>query len=230
MPISPGLALALFLVGVYFEQTTVVQAPGRPPGPGVQTRVYHAGPKMRLEAADAPSGSAFILRLDLDRAFRLDPSRKVAIEVDVRGLRARAHTDLSMARDLMGLAIARPTTTPLAKPHEIAGYTCQGYRITAGETVLDLYVTSAVPLGMETFASFLEWTGAQESLGPLLEAIRALPGFPLETRSRVMVLGQPQETRATVTKVRAGELPPSLFEVPAGYEVVPEEQPDPPKE
>jgi hypothetical protein len=183
---------------------------------------------MRLEAGDAPGGPAFILRLDEERAFRLEPARKVAVEVDVRRLRAQARTDLSMAGDLMGLADARPTTTPLKTPHDIAGYSCRGYRITAGATILDLYVTSEVPVSMDTFAAFLEWTGAAQSLEPLLEAIRALPGFPLETNSRVMVLGEPQETRSTVTKVRVGDFPANLFEVPAGYRVVKEEAEPPP--
>lgn len=225
------LSLALLLPGgVYFEQATVVQAKGRPPGAGVVSRVYYAGQKMRLEGEEGGAGPAFVLRLDQERAFRLDPAQKLAVEVDVRGLKARARTDLAVAGDLMGLADARPRTTPLKSPRVIAGFKCPGYRISAGTTVMDLYVTSDLPVGMDTFAAFLEWTGAQQSLGPLLDQIRALPGFPLETRARVMVQGEPQETRSTVTKVKVGELPDSLFEVPAGYRVVQEEELPAPKE
>lgn len=213
------LALALALLSgadVTFEQTTVVQAAGTPPGPGVKTRVLYAGQRMRLESGEG-DGPALVLRLDDERAFRLDPARRTALELDMARLRARAQGDAALAGDLMGARDARPRTQPLPKPLTVAGYACRGYRITAGPTVLDVYVTEALPVGMERFAALLEWTGADASLGPLAEALRALKGFPLETRSRVMVLGQAQETRTTVTRVVVAPLPRSLFEVPPGY-------------
>ena len=52
-----------------------------------------------------------------------------------------------------------------------------------------------------------------------MAAIRELPGFPLETRTRVSVLGETQETIATVTAIRVGPQPAELFEVPAGWRV-----------
>ena len=52
-----------------------------------------------------------------------------------------------------------------------------------------------------------------------MAAIRELPGFPLETRTRVSVLGETQETIATVTTIRVGPQPAELFEVPAGWRV-----------
>lgn len=216
------LAFALLLApagngsDVMFEQTTWVQAQSSPAGPGVKTRVYYGGRRMRLEAGDA-GGPALVLRLDDERALRLDPARRVAIELDLSRLRARAQQDAAMAGDLMGARDARPRTTPLGKPLKVAGYACQGYRISAGSATLDVYVTRELPLGMERFAEFLEWTGAAASLGPLVEALRAIEGFPLETRSRVMVLDQAQETRSSVTRVRVGPVSPSLFEVPEGY-------------
>jgi hypothetical protein len=41
-------------------------------------------------------------------------------------------------------------------------------------------------------------------------------------RSRVNVLGETHETVASVANVKVGPLPDSLFEPPAGWEVVPE--------
>jgi hypothetical protein len=223
----PTAAALLLLAGadVCFEQTTVVGSGGRVQGAGVVTRVCHSGgQKMRLEAAGETGGPAFVLRLDQGRAFRLDPARKQVVLVDTTRLRAQAKTDLAMAGDLMGLAAARPKTTPLARPHTIAGYLCQGYRITAGETIFDLYVSEKVPLKVDVYADFLEWAGARDSLGGILDQIRALPGFPLETRSHVSVMGETQETATTVTKVTIAPLPRSLFEAPAGWEVVKEEE------
>ena len=68
--------------GLYFEQTTIVYQHGEPTGPGVRTRTWHSGRRMRLEAGDTASGPALVLRLDLDRAWRLDPgSIEVAINL-----------------------------------------------------------------------------------------------------------------------------------------------------
>ena len=223
--LSLAMAALLLVSGsadVCFEQTTVVGSGGRADGAGVATRVCHSGRHMRLEPAAAPGGTAFILRLDEGRAFRLDPEHKRAIEIDTTRLRAQSHADLAMAGDLMGLATARPRTTPLQRGLTVAGYACRGFRIVAGETIFDLYVTSELPLKVDAFTDFLEWTGARESMGPILDQIRALPGFPLETRSRVTVMGEVQETRTTVTRVTLGAVPSKLFEVPAGWEIVKE--------
>ena len=61
------------------------------------------------------------------------------------------------------------------------------------------------------------WGGA--GLPGLVEALRELRGFPLETRTRVSVIGEMQETVSTVTRVPLGPQPAALFEVPAGFRV-----------
>ena len=114
-------------------------------------------------------------------------------------------------------------TAALRTPKTIAGYRCDGYRIRAGSAIMDLYVTEEIPLGVESFAEFLDWTGASQALRGILDEVRKLPGFPLETRSRVSVMGKVHETRATVTKVKVGPQPSSLFEVPRDYRVRAEE-------
>ncbi len=208
---------------VYFEQTVVTSSGGRPTGPGVVSQVWYSGRKMRLEAGAASGGPAFILRLDTGKAFRIDPEAKVVTAMDTNRLRARSHMDLSMAGDLMGGdEEGSVRTAPLKTPRTIAGYACRGYRISSGTAVLDVYVTDALPVGVDAFAEFLEWSGASESLPGILGEIRKLRGFPLETRSRVTVLGKVQETLSTVTKVMLGPQPASLFEPPPGYKLVSE--------
>jgi hypothetical protein len=207
---------------VYFEQVTVARAPGTAPGPGVASRVWYSGKKMRMEAGGVARGPALVLRLDTGQAWRLDPEKKTAAAVDLDQLRAQAQMDLAMAGDLMGAEEGAARTTPL-RAKTIAGYPCKGYRITSPASVLDVYVTEALPVGMEAFADFLEWSGAAQSLAGLIGELRRLPGFPLETRSRVTVLGTPHETVSTVTKVTVGPLAPALFEPARGYALVPAE-------
>jgi Domain of unknown function (DUF4412) len=234
MPLAAALTLLLLAPagptqGLYFEQTTVTYAAGQPSGPGVLSRVWCSGKRMRLEAGDKDEkdGPAFILRLDPPAAYRLEPFRKRAVRVDVARLQTRSQMDLSMAGDLMGAEEDEgggARTKPLATRRTIAGYPCEGFRITAGSTVMDLYVTRSLPVGIEAFADFLEWSGASQALGGLMAEVRKLPGFPLETRSQVTVLGELHETRATVTRVETGPQPARLFEPPPDYQLVTEDQ------
>jgi hypothetical protein len=205
---------------VYFEQTVVSSTDGRAGGPGVSSRVWHAGDgRMRMEAGGAGEGPALILRLAEGKAWRIDPEQKTAMALDVERLRERSRLDLGLAGQLLGGEEA-PRLSELREGKLIAGYRCRGYRLQAGTATLELYLTRELPLGMEAFADFLEWSGASEALGPLLKEIRALRGFPLQTRSRVNLLGEVQETVSTVTRVQLGPSRPDLFEPPPGYRLV----------
>ena len=208
---------------VYFEQSTVVLEDGRPSGPGVVSRVWYAGRRMRLEPGNTVDGPALILRIDQGKAYRVDPAAKRAVVVDLERLRARAQMDLSLAGDLMGAGEdARVRTTALRESKTIAGHVCRGFRISGASAVLDLYVATDLPIGVSAFADFLEWSGATQSLAGFVEELRKLPGFPLETRSRVTVLGDVQETLSTVTRLRVGPAERRLFEPPPGYRLEPE--------
>jgi len=208
---------------VYFEQSTVVLEDGRPAGPGVVSRVWYAGRRMRLEPGDTADGPALILRIDQGKAYRVDPAAKRAIVLDLERLRARAQMDLSLAGDLMGAGEdARVRTSALRDSKTIAGHVCRGFRISGGSAVLDLYVATDLPIGISAFADFLEWSGASQSLAGFVEEMRKLPGFPLETRSRVTVLGEMQETLSTVTRVKVGPAERRLFEPPPGYRLEPD--------
>jgi hypothetical protein len=208
---------------VYFEQSVVTSTDGVPNGNGVVSRVWYAGQRMRMEAGGVLNGPAFILRLDSGTAYRLDPQAKTATLVDLERLRAQSHMDLAMAADLMtGDAAEHVRTTPLKTMKTIAGHRCEGYRLSAGSTRLEVYLTRDLPLGIEAFADFLRWSGADQAMGPLLDALRELPGFPLETRSRVTVLGRVHETTSTVTTVRVEPIADALFEPPAGYRTITE--------
>jgi hypothetical protein len=217
-----ALVLAAAGTGMSFEQTTRAVSGDGAAGAGVVSRVYYSGRKIRLEAGGVAGGEAFLLRLDQGRAYRLDPERKQAIELDIDRVRAQAQTDASMAGDLMGLGADAPAPRPAALrgSRVIAGYTCRGYRLTAGTTAMDVWLAADLPVGMATFTEFLEWTGASESLGGLVDALRGLRGFPLETRTQVNVLGEVHETISTVTRVTLGTPAPALFEIPAGYTLV----------
>jgi hypothetical protein len=221
------LALALLAVlaaparaDVYFEQTTVVFRDGQPTGEGVVSRVWYAGRRMRLEPGGVADAPALILRLDDGKAWRVEPQARRAVALDLERLKSQAQMDLSLAGDLMGAGQdARVRTTSLDAAKTVAGHPCRAYRVSGPSAVLELCVASDLPLGVSAFTDFLEWSGASQSLAGFMDALRALPGFPLETRSRVTVLGEVQETLSTVTRVRVGPVDAALFAPPPGYKV-----------
>ena len=216
------LLLASEAGGLYFEQLTTSSSAGRAAGPGVASRVWYAGRRMRLEAGAAGAGSALILQLDLGKAYRLDPEARTVTPLDLERLRSRAHMDAAMAGDLMGVGAEGGRSSALSGERRIAGHRCRGFRIAAGGAVLHVYVATDVPVGVEAFADFMEWSGAALSFGGLLEEIRKLPGLPLETRSRVSVLGVDHETVSSVTRLEVGPQPAERFEPPAGWRVLSE--------
>lgn len=224
-PLLAAVLAAAPAQGLYFEQTTALAQAGLAPR-GVRSRVWCSGRRLRLEAADAPGGPALVLRLDEGRVLRLDPESRTATELDAAQLRSRSASDAAVAAGLMGgLAEERLRTSPLEKRRTIAGHPCQGFRIASRSVVVETWVADDVPAGADTFADFLQWSGAAQALSGLLAAIRALPGFPLETRMRVNVLGEMKETVSTITLIRAAAVPAERFEVPAGWRLVSERRP-----
>jgi hypothetical protein len=178
---------------------------------------------MRLEAGDAAAGPALILRLDLDRAWRLEPDRRVAVALDTARLRARSQADAAFAAGLMGAGEEDAVrATALEGSRTVAGHPCRGYRLKGPSVQMVLWVADDLPVGVDAFADLLEWSGASRSLGGLLARIRELPGFPLQTHTRVELLGEVRETVSVVTSIDVGPQPGDLFEVPAGWRVVAE--------
>lgn len=176
---------------------------------------------MRLEQRSTGAGgeaALLIVRLDQERAFRLDPVRRVAQEIDLAAERARSRLELAVVGERLatGARVAR-----IRRTRQIAGYVCHGYRLTTGAGAIDVWLSQAVPADMGAFADFLKWLGAEDALGSFLDALRRLPGFPLSMRSRLEVSGRLVETRATVTRLRVAAIPETLFEVPPDYSVEP---------
>jgi hypothetical protein len=221
------LAAAPAPTQIAFEQVATTTVNGKSPAT-VKSKVLWSGRKVRLESGDAFEPLVLLLDLERDRGYRLDPASRIAVLLDVDDLRARAHLGFAMAGDAMNAAEPESFRThSLPGQRTIAGQRCHGYRIRNGQTQVDVWVSDQLPIGMDAFAEFLEWSGADQSLAGLLPEMRKLDGFPLETSSRTVVDGRVYETRASVTTVKIGPLDASLFEVPPTFKIEDEPAPAP---
>lgn len=208
-----ALALAAPLPQMSYEQTVKVTRDGRPAGSS-SARVYWSGRRVRMERGD----DALVLQLDTGQAFRLVPSQKVAVQLDVERLRSRAQLDLATASEALDAGEnANVRSAPSGPARSVAGFSCQPHRVRTATATFDVCVSTALPVGMEAFTEYLEWSGASDALPGLVEALRRLAGFPLETRARVEADGQVWETTSTITKLTLGPQPVTLFEPPAGW-------------
>ena len=201
---------------VYFEQTTVTRADGQPGGPGVRRGSGSRDGACGSRAKPA-RGPAFLLQLDVGQAFRLDPERKVAIQIDLARLRNRAADGRLRGQRPHGQRRGgrRADCCPRRPAHHrrlpLPRLPAQRRSLT-----LDVYMASEVPVGIDAFADLVEWSGASQAMAGFLAEMRKLRGFPLETRARVSVRGQTLETVSTITKVLIGPQPRALFEPPVG--------------
>lgn len=208
-----SLVLAAPAPQMSYEQTVRVTRDGRPAGSS-SARVFWSGRRIRMESGD----SVLVLQLDTGQAFRLVPAEKVAVELDVERLRARAQLDLATASEALDAGQdANVRSAPSGPARSVAGYACQPHRVRTATASFEVCVSKALPVGMEAFTEYLQWSGASDALPGLVEALRRLSGFPLETRARVEAEGQVYETTSTITKLTLGPQPVALFEPPAGW-------------
>lgn len=209
---------------IFFEQTSSTTVDGKP-GPVATSRVYWSGRKVRLESGDAFEPLILIIDFEQDRAYRLDPAAKTALRLDADALRTRAHLGFALAGDRLASSTDAFRRQKLQGRRTIAGRACIGHRLRAGDTRVDVWMADGLPLDMDDFTEFLEWSGAKAALGGLLPELARLEGFPLETRSRIVADGHVYETRATVTRLKQEPLDPALFAPPPSFRIEAEAAP-----
>ena len=157
------LSLALAAPGpqMYYEQSVRITRGGQPAG-STTSKVYWSGRRIRMESGD----SVLLLQLDTGQAFRLVPSQKLTVELDVERLRARAQLDLATAADALEAGQDSNVRSALSGPtRSVAGYVCQPHRVRTATASFEVCVSRTVPVGMEAFAEYLQWSGASEPIG-----------------------------------------------------------------
>jgi Domain of unknown function (DUF4412) len=56
-----------------------------------------------------------------------------------------------------------------------------------------------------------------KGMGQMSDKMKEMKGFPLATTTTVSVMGHSSYTATEVTEIKKGPIPPSAWEIPAGY-------------
>jgi hypothetical protein len=56
-----------------------------------------------------------------------------------------------------------------------------------------------------------------KAMGPMQEKFKDMRGIPLAHTSTVSIMGHTTTTSSEVTEIRKGPIPPSAWQIPAGY-------------
>jgi hypothetical protein len=111
----------------------------------------------------------------------------------------------------------------------VAGFRCDEWVITMNAfTTMKECVTSDLQYPARAFDAYKDYSesmkkmmsgfGAMATSGAALaEKMQAIKGYPVATSMKMDVMGRKTTSETEVTEVRKGAIPPSAWEIPAGY-------------
>ncbi len=134
-------------------------------------------------------------------------------------------------KGMMGGFSAAVTVTKGPGTRTIAGYKCDNWTIAVGEvakTVQCLTTDVAYPPQVwEAYRDFAESFKSSMSTGPMAQGMKDMQdkmkdmkGLPLATSNSVNIMGKSNVDTQEVTEIKRGPIPPSAFQIPAGYKQV----------
>jgi hypothetical protein len=189
---------------------------------GAQT-VFLTSARMKTSGG----GSGALVDFDSGAMTFLDDEKKTYFVTSVTELDAYAREREEQARksgfntESFG-PLTRPEARKTGRMRRIAGHACDDWRIAMGEGIV-FEVCAARDLPAP--AGYFEARGATYAgMGPMgrhfasmFGAMKAARGYPLFLAMHVRLESMKQESLTEATEVKAGAIPASAFEIPAGY-------------
>jgi len=112
---------------------------------------------------------------------------------------------------------------------KIAGYDCQQYTVVMGSAVnMEMWNTTALTLPMKPgefarmgrYAQSFAGNPMFQGMSKLGEEMKKIEGFTLADRTRTSIMGKTMESSREAVEIKAGAVPDSAFQIPAGYKKV----------
>jgi Domain of unknown function (DUF4412) len=116
--------------------------------------------------------------------------------------------------------------TPGTGTRKVAGYDCQQFIMTMGESMTtDLWTTTALQMPLEPseivrLQSMMSPMADAKSIASATEEFKKLRGFSLASKTTIKVMGRTIDSTREATDIKVGAIPAATFAVPAGYKKV----------
>ena len=122
----------------------------------------------------------------------------------------------------MGAGAAEVKVSKGGAPRKIAGYDCDHYVATMGESnKMEFWVTKAIKPPTQYYDAFKIQVSAMgpagQNLGKAYEEMKKIDGYPLASSTTFKMMGMTLNTGNEATEVKKGPVPASAFEIPSGY-------------
>jgi hypothetical protein len=222
--LSPSVAEADFLIKK--NKLTESTVNGQPQPTKVEEgKTWIAENKLREDMAE----SSIIVRLDLNKIYTIDHSKKTYSEIDLPiEIDKVFPAEAKQIMDVM--QIKSSSVREVAETQIIGSWLCQKFLVEVEISMMEMNV----PMKMEVWASkqlgidliaYKKFYGAMLSLNPftkdLSEEFKKIEGYPVLTISSVTTIGTETKEREEVVSVEKKDVPAKTFSLPKGYEKIP---------
>lgn len=224
---------ALLAPAIVVGQDLTVVSTATANGRQVQKTDYIGATATRTGMGD---GSEIILRLDQKKMYLLRPAQKTYSEMtfdELQAMAAKATAAIEklppeaaeQMKKMMGAMGAGEVTVTHVGPGEpVAGYATERYHVVLG-TMMEGDIWAAPALTLPPM--FYDAMKAATPVNPILDMkklfdeYKKIKGMPLKTVTQSKMMGQSMTSTTLATSVDRKPIPPSTFEVPAGFKLVP---------
>jgi hypothetical protein len=213
------------------ESTTSTGMPGAEANRNI-TQTRYIGSKAIKNASS--TGQDTIIELTEGKIINIDNNKKTYTEMTVQQLndmlakmtaeRGGQQNEEAMAamRKMMGQVGGSMSVTKAGPAENIAGYATEKYIVT-GPIPMEILAAPALKMPAIYYDAMKMRMppNSMFDMGKLYDEMKKIQGIPLKTVTTMKMMNMEMKTTTVVTSVEKTPIPPSVFQVPAGYKLVP---------
>jgi hypothetical protein len=197
-------------------------------GPGANTTAitYFTPEAMKRSSSD---GTDSIVRLTDGKIISIDNKKKtytVTTVEEIQQIIKKAAAEMggqdaeAMAamRKMMGAVASSFSVTPQGAGENVAGYATQKYQLN-GPIAMELWAAPELKLPAAYYDALKMRTPPNPmfDMSKMYDEMKKVDGMVLKSVMTMKMMGREMTTTTLVTSVDKGPIPPSTFEIPAGY-------------
>lgn len=221
---------ALLSQGVTITQTVNSSGMMGKGGGTSTTTLYFSGNAMKQSSSD---GTDSIIRFDQSKLISIDNKKKTYSEMTFQQLQDAVNKagsgsgmdadQMAAVKKMMGQTAAPASVTDQGPGETIAGYKTEKYLVT-GPMEMQIWAAPdlKVPVAYYDALRIRVPPNPMFDMGKMYDELKKINGWPMKNVTTMRMMNMSTTTTTEVTSVVKGAIPPSTFDVPAGYKLVQE--------